>query len=85
MRCDYVFIVISNLEGICPITQLIAYHINWSIADIYIGNNFLTFVTPVYVHDFYVVIFTDEEDKHNAKYLSNQFTKVDGACMIVEY
>lgn len=41
--------------------------------------------STVYEHDFNVVKFTDEEDDYDDKYFSNQFRKVDGAWIIVEY
>ena len=70
MRCEYVYGIISNCDGICDVNSSRVYWINWSIAHLYIGNIFIYFVAPFFEHDFEVVKFSEKVDRKEDKEFS---------------
>ena len=85
MRSKYTYSIIINLEEICEITASRAYQIHWLIGHLSTGNTFLDFVAPIFEHNFVVVKFPYEEDGKDDVYFTNQFKKVEGEWVIVEY
>ena len=81
----YIYGIISKLEDICDVTHSRAYQINWSVGHLSTGHSDLAFIAPVFEHDFNVLKFPNEEDDYDDEYFTNQFRKVDGSWMIVEY
>ena len=82
---DFIYGIISNEEDTCPSTGSVAYQVNWAYAHLPFGNSFLSFVAPVWEHDFSVVKFPEDEDENDDIELTRQFSKHNGEWMIVEY
>lgn len=62
-----------------------AYQIHWNIAHLSTGNNFLSFVTSYFKHNFIVVKFHNKADNHDDMEFMRQFKMDKGKWGIVEY
>ena len=86
MRGESIYGIISNAENLCPVTDSVAYQINWSIAHLPTGNSFFAFVAPVFEHVFTVVKYPDDnEDSDDDVEFTRQFKKQNGKWIIIEY